>query len=98
MLRKGITRFPEPKEGRLPLSLNSGVNRRFTVIKDSINGSERMFYSVSEVSEMFGVCQKTVYRLLDRGLVQASSALRHKRISKASIDQFIAGTCNGGGR
>jgi len=59
------------------------------------NGSprtERVFYSVGEVAVMFNVCHKSVYRLIDRGLLKSSSALRHKRISKASIDEFVAKT------
>jgi len=65
------------------------------------NGSgrmERLFYSVPEVSEMVGISQKTVYRLLKRGLLSSSNALRHKRISRASIDNFVSTTCKGGGR
>jgi len=57
-----------------------------------------MFYSVSEVSEMFNLSNKSVYRLLARGFLKSSSALRHKRISRASIDEFMATTCNGGGK
>jgi hypothetical protein len=60
------------------------------------NGSERMFYSVSEVSVMFNISQKSVYRLLGRGLLKSSSALRHKRISRASIDVFVAKTTGDG--
>ena len=63
----------------------------------SLNGSSRLFYSVGEVSEMFGISDKSVYRLLDRGLLRSSNALRHKRISKASIDEFVAKTTNNGG-
>jgi len=65
--------------------------------KMATNGSTRMFYSVVEVSEMFGISTKSVYRLLARGLLQSSSALRHKRISRASIDAFVAATVNSGG-
>ena len=59
------------------------------------NGSEhigRLFYTASEVGAMFSISTKSVYRLLDRGLLKSSSALRHKRISKVSIDEFIAKT------
>ena len=56
------------------------------------NGSERDFYSVSEVSVRFNVSKKTIYRLLDRGLLKSSSALRHKRISRASVEKFVADT------
>ena len=64
------------------------------------NGSERMervFYTVSEVSEMFGVSSKSVYRLLARGLLKSSSAFRHKRISRASVEEFMSITVNNGG-
>jgi len=57
----------------------------------------RVFFSVLEVSEMFGISPKSVYRLLKRGLLKSSSALRHKRISKDSIESFIATTVNNGG-
>jgi len=62
----------------------------------SLNGLPRLFYSVGEVSEMFGLSNKSVYRLLDRGLLKSSSALRHKRISKASIEEFMAKTTSDG--
>jgi len=64
------------------------------------NGSgrvERLFYSVPEVAEMFGVCEKSVYRLLERGLLQSSNALRHKRIPRSSLESFMAKTVNNGG-
>jgi excisionase family DNA binding protein len=63
----------------------------------SSNGSTRMFYSVVEVSEMFNISTKSVYRLLDRGLLKSSTALRHKRISRASIEEFMTTTVNNGG-
>jgi len=48
------------------------------------------------VAAKFGISQKSVYRLLDRGLLKASSALRKKMIPKASVAQFIATSFNGG--
>lgn len=62
-----------------------------------LNGSTRLFYSVVEVSEMFGISNKSVYRLLDRGLLKSSEALRHKMIPKRSIEEFINSTVNNGG-
>jgi len=58
---------------------------------------ERLFYTVPEVSEMFGISRKTVYRLLKRGLLQSSNALRHKRIPRLSLESFMAKTVNNGG-
>jgi len=54
--------------------------------------NSRLFFDTNEVAEMFGVSTKTVYRLLQRGLLKASTAFRHKMISKQSIDEFIART------
>jgi predicted DNA-binding protein YlxM (UPF0122 family) len=62
-----------------------------------LNGSSRMFYSVGEVAETFGISRKSVYRLLDRGLLQSSSALRHKMITKRSVEQFVANSSQKGG-
>lgn len=70
------------------------------MLRSCINGSgrmERVFYSVSEVAEMFGVSTKSIRRLLARGLLKSSSALRHKRISRTSIDEFMNTTVNNGG-
>ncbi len=94
--------FPErtsigaPAKRELRLSTNRGLERA-NQMASSLNGSPRLLYSVGEVSGMFGISAKSVYRLLDRGLLKSSSALRHKRISKASIDEFIAKTTGGGG-
>jgi hypothetical protein len=66
--------------------------------KKVCNGLERELFSVSEVSGKFGISNKSVYRLLARGLLKSSSALRHKRISRASIEEFLTTTVNGGGK
>jgi len=65
------------------------------MVQSLLNGSSRVLYSVDEVAEMFGVCNKSVYRLIARGHLKASSALRHKRISRESIDAFIRTTTGG---
>jgi excisionase family DNA binding protein len=65
----------------------------------AINDSRPVFFTVPEVSKMLNVNRKTVYKLLDRGLLQASSAIRHKRIHAASVEQFIQATVyNRGGK
>jgi len=65
------------------------------MVQSSLNGSSRVLYSVDEVAEMFGVCNKSVYRLIARGHLKASNALRHKRISRESIDAFVRTTTGG---
>lgn len=59
-------------------------------------GSEQLFYTVSEVCKMLKVDRKTVYRLIDRGLLKVSSAIRHKRIYAESLAEFIRTTVYGG--
>ena len=63
---------------------------------ETTSASERIFLSVEEVAERFGISKKSVYRLLDRGLLKASSALRHKMILKKSVDEFVKNTVNNG--
>jgi len=50
---------------------------------------QKLCYSVKDVSRMIGVAEKTVYRLLKRGLLKAPVALRHKKITAASLEAFI---------
>jgi excisionase family DNA binding protein len=64
--------------------------------KSIINGSGRLFYTVPEVCQMLRVERKTVYRLIDRGLLKTSNAIRHKRICSRSLDKFIDTTVYGG--
>ena len=60
---------------------------------NTIDLSQRIFLSATEVALLMGISKKTVYRLLDRGLLKSSSALRHKMILRASVDEFVAQTC-----
>ena len=53
-------------------------------------GFPRLVYTVAETAAMLGnVSEKTVYRLLKRGKLEAPSALRHKLVTAASIQAFI---------
>lgn len=54
------------------------------------SGFPRLCFTVKETAEMLGnVSDKTIYRLLKRGKLEAPSALRHKLITAASIQAFI---------
>jgi len=66
-----------------------------TTVKDGLE-QEKYLFPVSKVAEMFSISQKSVYRLLQRGLLQSSSAFRHKLITRASIEKFISTTGQGG--
>jgi excisionase family DNA binding protein len=52
----------------------------------------RLAYTVNETAEMLGLSTKTVYRLIERGLLKSVGALRHKRITRAEIDRFLKTT------
>ena len=52
----------------------------------------RLAYSVEETAQMLGVCTKSVRRLIARGLLRPSRALRHLLIPKAEIDKFLKDT------
>jgi len=62
--------------------------------KDGL-GQDTLLYPVSKVADMFSISKKSVHRLLQRGLLQSSSAFRHKRITRASIEKFMSATSNG---
>ncbi len=47
---------------------------------------------MAESAEALGVSYQTVYRLLKRGLIRSSSALRHKLIPVTEIERFLRDT------
>jgi excisionase family DNA binding protein len=50
---------------------------------------ERQAFSVGEVAVMLGVTPKSVYRLLQRGLLRSLKALRHHRIPRKEFERFL---------
>jgi predicted DNA-binding transcriptional regulator AlpA len=52
----------------------------------------RLAFSVKETAKILGICQKTVYRLIRRGLLTTSLALRTKLIAKSEIERFLRDT------
>ena len=52
----------------------------------------RLTYNTKETAELLGTSTKTVYRLIERGLLKSSSALRHKRIARTEIERFLKET------
>jgi hypothetical protein len=49
----------------------------------------KLAYSMEETSQVLGVSYITVHRLLKRGLLRSSSALRHKLIPITEIERFL---------
>jgi len=54
--------------------------------------SARLAYSIQETAQMLGVCDKSVRRLILRGLLRPSRALRHLLIPKDELDRFLRDT------
>lgn len=54
-----------------------------------INPLPRLAYTMRETAEILGVSYITVYRLLKRGKLRASDALRNKVIPKTEIERFL---------
>jgi excisionase family DNA binding protein len=49
----------------------------------------KLAYSMREAAQVLGVSYQTVYRLLKRGLIKSSSALRHKLIPVSELERFL---------
>ena len=54
----------------------------------------RLAYTMKETAAILGVSYITVQRLVQRGLLKSSSALRHKLIPVAEIEKFLKSTLN----
>lgn len=50
----------------------------------------RMAYSMQETAQILGVGYTTVHRLIKRGLLKSSHALRIKIIARTEIERFLA--------
>jgi excisionase family DNA binding protein len=55
-------------------------------------GLPRLAFSVRETARMLGVSEKTVRRLVVRGLLHPSRALRHLLIPRSEIVRFLHDT------
>ena len=52
----------------------------------------KLAYSMKETAEVLGVNYFTVQRLVKRGLLRSSTALRHKLIPVSEIERFLRTT------
>lgn len=53
---------------------------------------ERLAYSLAETAKVLGISRSSVRRLLNRKLLRASGALRHKVIGRSEIERFLSET------
>ena len=63
-----------------------------TAQQQSDSRTARLAYSVQETARMLGICDKSVRRLILRGLIRPSRALRHVLIPKNEIERFLRDT------
>ncbi len=70
------------------------VNKEGLVLTPRIDGVAvpRLAYSMQETAQVMGISYISVHRLLKRGLLKSSSALRHKLIPHAEIERFLKST------
>jgi excisionase family DNA binding protein len=54
--------------------------------------TERLAFSIHETAATLGLSYHTVLRLLKRGLLRSSNALRHKLIPRSEIERFLRET------
>jgi excisionase family DNA binding protein len=60
----------------------------------SATKSVPLVYTVEEAAAALNVSTKTIRRLLDRGILTASKALRKKLIPRSQIEGFLKATCD----
>ncbi len=68
---------------------------KYTKIHSGITEAEklpRLTYSMREAAAILGVSYITIHRLLKRGLLRSSNALRHKLIPLTEIERFLTAT------
>lgn len=54
----------------------------------------RLSFTMMETAQMLGISYISVHRLLKRGLLKSSTALRHKLIPRSEIDRFLKANLN----
>ncbi|MBI5387809.1 MAG: helix-turn-helix domain-containing protein [Verrucomicrobia bacterium] len=65
--------------------------------EDASQQLPRLAYTMRETAEILGVSYITVWRLLQRGKLRASDAIRNKIIPRTEIERFLRDTTSEGG-
>ena len=52
----------------------------------------KLVFTVPEAAELLGVSEKSIYRLIERGLLRSAGGMRHKRITPAEIERYLKAT------
>ena len=59
---------------------------------ENVSQLPRLAYTMEETAQILGVSYITIHRLLKRGKLRSSSALRHKLIPMSEIERFLKST------
>ena len=73
-------------------TLTTSPQVRIPLVPEGDRKLPRLAFSVKETAEILGISQKTVYRLICRGLLNTSLALRTKLIAMSEIERFLRDT------
>lgn len=57
--------------------------------QSNIPPKPRRFYTIKEAATELNVSKVTVRRLIDRGLLRPNRTIRHIRIAREQIDEFV---------
>jgi len=91
--KSGASKFPTVRS--FSNSLGGLLERAFMPIQNSSSSVPQLVYTADEAAAILKVSQKTVYRLVERKMLHAIKALRHLRISHASLEKFVANNDGG---
>ncbi len=56
---------------------------------------ERFGYTITETAQLLGISRRSIYRLIARGLIGRSHALRKIIIPRSEIEKFLSKTTEG---
>lgn len=75
-----------------PMSVEVEQGGQFGRCPPQTSAVPRLAFSIREAAQMLGVCEKSVRRLIERGLLKTSRALRHHRVTKQEVERFLKDT------
>jgi hypothetical protein len=67
-------------------------NEVLTITERKNTELPRLLYNIRDTAQLLSVSEKSVRRLLERGLLKSSHALRTKLITRESIELFAKAT------
>ena len=63
-----------------------------TTLQTAGKAPEKQWYSLKESAVYLACSTKTIYRLIERGLLKKSAGLRHIRITRQELDEYTKKT------